>query len=328
MNSTFDMHNLLLRLARLICQVLNTESCSVILLDSSKKYAMMRCLVAIRKKYCINKKIRITDRLERRLIETCSSVFNSHLLATPIIADDLVGIIIVRRNNKSAHFDSTDQKILMTLAEQSVMGIRNLQLYEEQQKIVLGSIKSLVTLMDARIPQEYTHFPYFNRLVVCIAQQLKLDERQIRSLQYASMLCDAGKTDIPLAILTKTEKLTAKERKIVKAHPVRGAEILRPLQILRPTIPIILYHHEKYDGTGYPSRLKGNQIPLGARIMAVADTFEALVYGRPYRERMNFNTAINEIKKKSGTQFDPQVIEAFLKAVKILKLKKYLQELK
>jgi HD-GYP domain-containing protein (c-di-GMP phosphodiesterase class II) len=90
-------------------------------------------------------------------------------------------------------------------------------------------------------------------------------------------------------------------------------------------IPIIFYHHEKYNGTGYPSGLKKEQIPLGARIMAVADAFEAMVYGRPYRERMDITSATKEIKKKSGTQFDPKIVEAFLKVVKKINTKKYLQ---
>lgn len=328
MNSTFDMQNLLMRLARLICQVLNADRCLIVLLDLSKKYAITRCLVSSRKKYSINKRLKIVNRLEQKIIKNCSAVLNNHLLGIPIIAEDLIGVIIVCRKSTQINFDNTDQRILMILAEQSVMGIRNLQLYDEQQKIVFGSIKSIVTLLDTRIPQEFTHSPYFNRLVLAIAEQMRLDERQMQSLQYASMLHDAGKIDIPLQILTKTTKLTPKELKIIKGHPLKGAQILRPLQILKPAIPIILHHHERYDGTGYPSRIKGRQIPLGARIMAVADAFEAMVYGRPYRERMNINVAVNEIKKKSGSQFDPKVVEAFLKAIKVVKVKKYLQLIK
>jgi HD-GYP domain-containing protein (c-di-GMP phosphodiesterase class II) len=323
------MENLLLRLAKLICQVLNVNSCNIILLDSSKRYSIFRSLFSLRQKYCIDKKMKISNRLEKRIIDTCSSILNRRLLGVPIIAEDLTGLIITRRlDKKGADFDLTDQKILMILAEQSVIGIRNLQLYEEQQKIVFGSIKSLVTLLDKRIPQEYTHSPYFGRLVMGIAQQMRLDSQQMQALQYASMLHDAGKVDIPLQILTKTSKLTPHELNIIKGHPLKGVQILRPLQILRPAIPIILQHHERYDGKGYPSKLKGEQITIGARIMAVADAFEAMVYGRPYKERMNINSAISEIKKKNGTQFDPQVVEAFLKAIKVSKIKKYLKLLK
>lgn len=242
-----------------------------------------------------------------------------------MISEDVIGIIILRRNKNDPPFEKSNQEILMTIVEQAIIGIKNLQLYEEQQRIVLGSIKSLVILLDTRIPQEYTHSPYFSRLVMAIGHQMHLEEKQIESLKYASLLHDAGKINIPLEILTKTTKLTPGEYKIIRRHPERGAQILRPLQILRPVIPIISYHHEKYDGTGYPSRLKKGQIPQGARIMAVADAFEAMVYGRPYRERMDINSAVKEIKKKSGTQFDPKVVEAFLKVVKKINTKKYLQ---
>jgi putative nucleotidyltransferase with HDIG domain len=236
-----------------------------------------------------------------------------------------MGLIIIKRNKNDIPFDRFDQEMLMTVIEQAIIGIKNLQLYEEQQRIVFGSIKSLVTLLDTRVPQEYTHSPYFSRLVVAIANQMHLDEKQVESLKYASLVHDAGKADIPPEILTKTTKLTPKEYSIIKRHPIKGAQILRPIQILKPVIPIILHHHEKYDGTGYPSRLKKGQIPQGARIMAVADAFEAMVYGRPYRERKDINSATREIKKKSGTQFDPKVVEAFLKAVKKINTKKYLQ---
>ncbi len=216
----------------------------------------------------------------------------------------------------------------MAIAEQAITGIKNLQLYEEQQKILLGSIKSLVTLLDTRVPQEYTHSPYFSKLVTAIGAQMHLDEKQIESLKYASLLHDTGKIDIPLEILTKSSKLTAREYNIIKKHPIKGVQILRPLQILKPVIPIIMHHHERYNGTGYPSRLKKGQIPQGARIMAVADAFEAMVYGRPYRERMDIGSALKEIKKKSGTQFDPKVVEAFLKISKKIKTKNYLKTTK
>lgn len=232
--------------------------------------------------------------------------------------------MIVKRGKNNAPFEKFDQDMLMTITEQAVIGIKNLELYEEQQKIVLGSIKSLVTLLDTRIPQEYTHSPYFSHLVVSIAHQMHLDQKQTESLKYASLLHDAGKVDIPLEILTKTTKLTPREYTIIKRHPLKGAQILRPLQMLKPVIPIILHHHEKYNGAGYPSRLRKGQIPLGARIMAVADAFEAMVYGRPYRERKDINAAIKEIKSKSGTQFDPKVVEAFLKIIKKINTRKYL----
>jgi HD-GYP domain-containing protein (c-di-GMP phosphodiesterase class II) len=259
--------------------------------------------------------------VEKRVIHKSALVRNHFTLAVPLIADDLIGAIILQRNKNQRHFDSGDQQILMIIAEQAVIGIRNLQLYEEQQKIIIGSIKSLVTLFDTRVPHIYKHSSYFSRLVCAIGAQMHLNAKEIQSLKFASFLHDAGKVDIPLEILSKSTKLTKKELGIIRGHPAKGALMLRHLEALRPAIPIILYHHEKFDGTGYPSRLKKGQIPVGARIMAVADAFEAMVYGRPYKERVNIPDATKEIKSKSGTQFDPQVVDAFLKTIKRLNLK-------
>lgn len=324
-NSTYDLKNLILRLSRLICQMLEAHKCCIILVDPSHKKIVLRCSTKPNARCTVYRGSQAYSRIEKQVIHKATVVRNSFTLAAPLIADDLIGAIVLQRRKTERHFDAYDQQILMTIAEQAVIGIRNLQLYEEQQKIVVGSIKSLVTLFDTRVPCVYTHSPYFSRLVCAIGQEMRLDEKQIQSLKFASLLHDAGKVDIPLEILTKSTKLTKKELSIIRGHPLKGARILRHLEAIRPAIPIILYHHEKFDGTGYPSRLKKGQIPIGARIMAVADAFEAMVYGRPYRERMNIPQAIKEIRCKSTTQFDPHVVDAFLRTIKRLNLKKYLQ---
>ncbi|MFH0855188.1 MAG: HD domain-containing phosphohydrolase [Candidatus Omnitrophota bacterium] len=325
-NSTYELADLIPRLCRLISQILNADYCQITMLDATKKYSVLKCFINGKNKFCTDQKSKIVNRAEKKIIRTNSVMIQGGLMAAPLISEDLIGIVILRRKKKAHSFESPDRETLMTLIEQAIIGIRNLQLYEEQQKIVFGSIKSLVTLLDTRVPQEYTHSPYFSRLVTAIGHQMHLDEKQIQSLKYASLLHDAGKVDIPPEILTKTTKLTAEEFNIIKKHPVKGAQILRPLQVLKPVIPIIMHHHEKYDGTGYPSRLKKGQIPEGARIMAVADAFEAMVYGRPYRERKDINSAIKEIKKKSGSQFDPRVVDAFLKIIKKINTRIYLKQ--
>lgn len=312
-------------MAKLICQIFNAQNCTILLLDPTNRYSILKCLISNKKRSIIEKKLKISNGIEKKIIKRLSAIRKDNLLAIPLICEDIIGLVILKRNKNDPFFDQFDQEMLMTIAEQAIIGIKNLQLYEEQQKIVLGSIKSLVILLDTRVPQEYTHSPYFIKLVSAIGEQMNLDAKQIESLKYASLLHDTGKADIPVEILTKTTKLTPKEYDIIKKHPLKGAQILRPLQILKPVIPIITHHHEKYDGTGYPSRLKKGQIPLGARIMAVADAFEAMVYGRPYRERKDINSAIKEIKKKSGAQFDPKVVEAFLKAVRKITTKNYLK---
>ncbi|MFH0828361.1 MAG: HD domain-containing phosphohydrolase [Candidatus Omnitrophota bacterium] len=326
-NSTFELKDLVSRLARLICQIFSARYCLILIMDPTKKFSTMKVVVSGKKKLILDKNKKITNRVEKRIIRTFTAIRNDCLLGIPLVSEDLMGLIIIKRAKTEKPFDKSDQEIILTVAEQAMIGIKNLQLYEEQQRIVLGSIKSLVMLLDTRIPQEFTHSPHFSRLVVDIAKEMHLDEKQREALKYASLLHDAGKIDVPTEILTKTTKLTAQEYTIIKKHPVMGAQMLRPFQMLKPVIPIIMHHHEKYNGTGYPSRLKKGQIPLGARVMAVADTFEAMVYGRPYRERVDVDSAIKEIKRKSGTQFDPKVVDAFLKIGKRY-YKKYLQKIK
>ena len=324
-NSTYELKDLINRLARLIAQIFNARECCILLLDASKKYSIFRCQISDKKKRVTDAKVRVSNREEKKILKNLSSIRKGTFLGVPLISDDIIGMIIIKRAAADIPFDRTDQEMIMTIVEQAIIAIKNLQLYEEQQRIVLGSIKSMVTMLDTRVPQEYTHSPYFSRLVTSIGHQMHLDEKQIESLKYASLLHDTGKVEIPLEILTKKTKLTPQEYDIIKEHPVKGAQILRSLQVLKPAIPIIMHNHEKFDGTGYPSRLKKGQIPLGARIMAVADAFEAMVYGRPYKERMDMGSAIKEIKKKSGTQFDPKVVEAFLKVAKKVNSKNYLK---
>jgi len=326
LNSTYEVNELISRMGRLFCQFFNAQYCLIVLLDASKKYSIIKCTINDNKKLIVYKKTRISGRIEEKLIKSSSAVRKGNLLAVPFIAEDLMGFTIIKRKKSSRPFDLFDLEMLMTMAEQAVIGIKNMQLYEEQQRIVFGSIKSLVTFLNTQVSRDYTHSPHFSKLVCALGVDIHLNEKQLQSLKYASLLHDAGKADIPAEILTKTTKLTDAEYDIIKKHPVKGAQILRPLQVLRPVIPIIMYHHEKYDGTGYPSHLKGHQIPLGARIMSVADAFEAMVYGRPYRQRMDIVSAIKEVKKKSGSQFDPKVVEAFLRVIKKFNKKVYLEQ--
>jgi len=324
-NSTFEVKELVSRLARLLCQIFDTSFCMITILDTNKQYSAYRCVISGKKKYIADKKKKIKTGIEAKIIRKFVSVKQSHLIGLPLVSEDIVGLIILKRGKHEVSFDDFDIELLNAIAEQSIIAIKNLQLYEEQQKIILGSIKSLVTFLDMRVPREYAHSSYFTKLVIDLGRQMHLDQKQIEGIKYASLLHDAGKAEIPPEILMKRSKLTSEEFKIVKKSPLRGAQILRPLQMLKPVIPIIMHHHEKFNGTGYPSRLKKGQIPMGSRVMAVADAFEAMVYGRPYRERIDIDSAIKEIKKKSGIQFDPKVVEAFLKVVKKGFYRKYLQ---
>ncbi|MEK7329106.1 MAG: HD domain-containing phosphohydrolase, partial [Chloroflexota bacterium] len=316
-NTTYDLADLSSRLSKLLSQIFKSNACTIALLDNPKKQTAIKCSIVNNKRFVTNKKIPIKNALEHRIVSTGSAIKKDCLLATPLINDDVIGFIMIKRNKKACKkegaFDYFDLETLMTLAGQIVMAIKNIQLYTEQEKMVMGTIKSLVMVLDSKMPPAYTHTPYFSRLVKTLAEEIHINRKDIDSLKYASMLHDAGKINIPTEILTKASNLTGEEYDIIKRHPIKGAEIIKHVQILKPVVPIILHHHEKFDGTGYPSRLKKGKIPIGARIMSVADAFDAMVYGRPYRERISAEDALEEIKKHSGTQFDPMIVKALVK---------------
>jgi putative nucleotidyltransferase with HDIG domain len=152
-----------------------------------------------------------------------------------------------------------------------------------------------------------------------IAKAIKLPKEDIERIKQAAMLHDLGKIGISEEILNKKGPLTKGEMREIKKHPQLGADILRPIQFLHPIIPLILHHHERWDGKGYPSGLKGDEIPVGARVVALADVYHALTTDRPYRKGYSWEQAIEIIKKGSGSQFDPEVVDAFLKIIKQIK---------
>ena len=145
---------------------------------------------------------------------------------------------------------------------------------------------------------------------------MRLPQAIIRHIEYAALMHDIGKIGIDEQILRKAGKLTAQETDIIKKHPTIGNRIISPVTFLAPVAPMVLYHHEWYDGNGYPEGLAGEEIPLGSRIVAVIDAYDAMTSDRPYRKAMSKERAISELQKGSGSQFDPQAVEVFVKILK------------
>ncbi|MEI8350128.1 MAG: diguanylate cyclase [Candidatus Omnitrophota bacterium] len=160
------------------------------------------------------------------------------------------------------------------------------------------------------------HVEYTSLIAEKIARELHLPEPEIQNIKHAAVLHDLGKVGIDERILSKRGPLTAKEREIINLHPWTAAEILREIHSLRGAIPAILYHHERFDGKGYPLGLKGEEIPLGARIVAIADVYQALVSDRPYRKAYNKQKALSIIRQETGQHFDPGVAQVFFKVIK------------
>jgi putative nucleotidyltransferase with HDIG domain len=174
-------------------------------------------------------------------------------------------------------------------------------------------VYALAATVDAKDRYTYGHSKKVSEYAVALAQALALSKDRIDTIRAAALLHDIGKIGIPDAILNKEGTLTAEEWEPVKAHPKLGTEILRHVIDLVNCLPAILHHHERYDGTGYPSGLKGSDIPLEARILAVADAYDAITSLRPYHGQLSPRQALAELKRNAGTQFDPELVDIFCK---------------
>ncbi|MDQ7794207.1 MAG: HD-GYP domain-containing protein [bacterium] len=187
-----------------------------------------------------------------------------------------------------------------------------LQQYVDLRDIFLATINALVSAIEAKDPYTHGHSTQTMEYALAIARRLGWSHELLERLQYACVLHDIGKIGIPDAILKKEDSLTPEEYEVQKRHPVVGADIVRAVKFLSRVVPWIRHHHERYDGRGYPDGLQGEVIPLGARVIAVADAFDAMTSVRPYRPALSAQAALEELRRNTGAQFDPQIVEAFL----------------
>jgi putative nucleotidyltransferase with HDIG domain len=212
-------------------------------------------------------------------------------------------------------FDEDDEHILYTLANQLALFMENIGQYEESREAYLDIIRSLVNAIEARDPYTRGHSEQTTKYAVAIAQKLNLPAEAVETIRYAASLHDIGKIGIKETILKKAKKLTADEYSHIKNHPFMGAQILKPIKSLQEVIPIVYHHHERYDGQGYLDGLQKDEIPIGARILCVADSFEAMTSDRPYHKGLQKHEAMTVLRQETGSQFDPQVVDAFLEVL-------------
>ncbi|MBN1353626.1 MAG: HD domain-containing protein [Candidatus Omnitrophica bacterium] len=314
--SSFYLNDLLSRIARLSMQIIKANRCSVKLIDSKRKTLLPKITVDLRTKKTKLKKVKIGRWAPGKAYKYGKSFRDAKYLAVPLIDESVIGVITLYDKTDNQPFDEFDEEIMKTLAEQAAVAIKNAQLYKEQEKLTMGSIKALARIIESKGSLIYTPKTSFLKLVQFMGQEFKMREQELKTLQYATLLHDAGELMVPEKVLRKRGRLTEHEYKLIKEHPLQGAKIIKSLKSLKSIAPIIMYHHENYDGTGYPKGLAGNEIPVGARIMAVVSAFEAMIAKRPYRKSLSIDEATEEIKKNSGKQFDPKAVEAFLKILR------------
>jgi HD-GYP domain-containing protein (c-di-GMP phosphodiesterase class II) len=250
-------------------------------------------------------------------IDHCSGFTTKSILCVPLmIGGRCTGVIEVINKRSGEVFNNADLELLTALASTAALAIENARMHQAALNAYLDTVKLLSETIDAKDSYTRGHSQRVSQYALIAGKSLSLTSLELQIIEYAGLLHDVGKVAIDRSILRKPDKLTSEEWAMMINHPRVGATIIADIPILKEVKQLVLYHHERYDGTGYPERLRGNLIPLGARLLAVADSFDTMTTERPYRGAMSFSAALQELQKCSGTQFCPVAVEAFISGFK------------
>ncbi|MFH2010673.1 MAG: GAF domain-containing protein [bacterium] len=232
-------------------------------------------------------------------------------LQTPLkIGDRTIGFFELGKD--VGEFNDEEKRMLRTLAGQAAIAIENSRLFDRTQRTYYETIRALAEALEARDAYTRGHSDRVTRYALAIAEALDLTREEIRIIEHAGLLHDIGKIGISDTILNKTTRLSEEDRKAIEHHPIFGDTILGPIKFLNMVQTVVKHHHERYDGGGYPDGLKGEDIPLSARIVGVADAFDAMNSHRTYRPALARQDALDELIKNRGLQFDPRVVDVFI----------------
>lgn len=242
------------------------------------------------------------------------------IICAPLkVKDNLIGVIYVDNRAQKGIFTDDELALISTFANQAAVAIDNARLFDglqesnaELQEAYSATLEGWVRALDLRDKETEGHTQRVTVLTEKLAQKMGVTGDELMHLRRGALLHDIGKMGIPDGILLKPAALTHEERVLIQKHPVYAFEMLSPIRFLNPALAIPYCHHEKWDGTGYPRGLSGENIPLAARIFAVIDVWDALVSDRPYRKGLAPSDVKEKIRQDAGTHFDPQVVEAFL----------------
>jgi response regulator RpfG family c-di-GMP phosphodiesterase len=255
----------------------------------------------------------------RELFSTHPSRQVSSLIIVPLkMRDRLLGFVSCVSLTASRRFDEGQRKLLTIIASRAAAAIENARLYEDLQATFQQTIQSLARTIDKMDRYTAGHSERVARYAVNLARWLGLGEDQIEIVRHSALMHDIGKIGCVMN-LNKAGKLTQSEYEVFKRHPAYGREILDPIKFLGPVIPGVHLHHERWDGRGYPLGLAGKDIPLIARIIAVADTYDAMTSDRAYRRALPHEVTVSEIERCSGTQFDPDIAGTFTERIEMLR---------
>jgi len=232
------------------------------------------------------------------------------------VGNRVVGVLNLTRLTSDRPFSESDIRLYLVLAAQAALAIENAQLHQKIREGYIAALASFCKFAETLMPYRQGHSIRVGIYAKRLAEVVGLDKQEAEQLRIAALMQDLGLLKVPKEVLMKPERLTDEEWQLVKQHPIWSLEMVDPPAILTETVEAaVRHHHERFDGNGYPDGLKGEQIPLPARLLAVADTFDALCSERPYRPAYSTEQALEEMRKVAGSQLDPDLTDAFIQSV-------------
>jgi HD-GYP domain-containing protein (c-di-GMP phosphodiesterase class II) len=268
--------------------------------------------VAQNKKPIIINDVMKDQRFDPSIDEITGFTTMSIICAPLLLQRKLIGVIEVLNKSDGSDFNGRDLETLTSVASTAAMAIENAQLHQTVLNAYKSTIKALAAAIDAKDHYTCGHSQRVMEYALLGAEPLSLLRDELDVLEYAGILHDIGKIGIADSILSKDGQLTDREWEIIRQHPLIGADMLKDIPFLEKARVLILHHHERYDGGGYPGGVSGEDIPLGARLIAIADAFDTMTTDRAYRAAFSVDRAIKELVKYAGTQFCPMALEAFI----------------
>jgi len=266
------------------------------------------------------------DERYQESIDAINGITTKSIMAAPLgRGSKVIGVLELINKADNSTFLKEDLGLLTEFANTEALNLlismattlmNNFKLCQSLQNQYKNTVETLVTFADAKDPYSYGHSRRVKEYSLITAGSLQLPPEELKLIEFGALLHDIGKLGIDDRILRKPESLTTEEWYIIRKHTIKGANIVRLIPSLQNIADLILYHHERHDGKGYPEGLKAEQIPIGSQIIAVADAFETMTTDRAYRTAMSIDQAIGELNKNSGTQFAPKVVAAFISALR------------
>jgi HD-GYP domain-containing protein (c-di-GMP phosphodiesterase class II) len=335
LHQTLDIDELIPRIFMEVNKAINAEAQSIWLID--EKEGVIKCRFAngpsadrlmgfkvnlnapsivgtsvLKQESIIIKDAQNDPRRATSVDETIGFITRSLMTVPLVLEDKSIGAIQAVNKRDGQLFNQDDLDLFRSIADSAALAVNNAQLVADLQNSYDLTLDALSSALDLRDRETEGHSRRVVEYTARLAEQIGLDKETIRNIRRGALIHDIGKIGVPDAVLHKPGQLNGDERKVIELHPQAGYNMLMDIPYLQEEIEIVLCHQEKWDGTGYPRGLKGEEIALGARLFMIADTFDALLSDRPYRQGRPYEVARNIIEEEAGKQFDPKAVEAFL----------------